>query len=236
VGNEGENETVSESVTPGRPDFLASLSSALSDEFARLGARRRYPAGATLFLEGDAAHDVLVLLEGKVKISVGSIDGREVILDVVEPRVLLGELSVIDGGPRSANVSALSAVEVLSIGAQAFNDFLESHPKAFRSLVVEVIGRLRTRTRHQLEFGTGDALGRTCARLSEIAERYGKDEAGRVTVSSPVSQTDLAAWTGLSRVAVVKALRVLRDLGWIENQGRAIVIREPDQLRQRAIH
>lgn len=67
-----------------------------------------------------------------------------------------------------------------------------------------------------------------------MAERYGRDEDGHVPLSSPLSQADLAAWTGLSRVAVVKVLRVLRELGWIENRGRAIVIRELDQLRQRA--
>jgi CRP/FNR family cyclic AMP-dependent transcriptional regulator len=160
--------------------------------------------------------------------------GREVILDVLEPGALLGELSVIDGGARSATVSTLSAVEVLAIPADAFNEFLDRHPPVLRSLVVEVIGRLRIRTRHQLEFGTGDALGRICARLAEMAERYGRAEDGQVTQSSPVSQADLAAWTGLSRVAVVKALRVLRELGWIENRGRAIVIRELDQLRHRA--
>jgi CRP-like cAMP-binding protein len=67
-----------------------------------------------------------------------------------------------------------------------------------------------------------------------MAERYGRDEDGHVPLSWPLSQADLAALTGLSRVAVVKVLRVLRELGWIENRGRAIVIRELDQLRQRA--
>jgi hypothetical protein len=58
-------------------------------------------------------------------------------------------------------------------------------------------------------------------RLAEMAERYGRDEDGHVPLSSPLSQADLAALTGLSRVAVVKVLRVLRELGWIENRGRS---------------
>ena len=218
-----------------RPRFLASLPPGVADELLGLGSRRRFPAGSTLFVEGDAAHEVFVLLAGEVKVTVGSVDGREVILDVLEPGVLLGELAVIDGRARSATVSALSAIEVLTVGAATFNDFLDRHPAVLRGLLVGVIERLRTRTRHQMEFGTGDALGRVCARLAEIADRYGTAEDGVTTVSSPVSQSDLASWTGLSRVAVVKTLRVLRQLGWIDNRGRAIVIRDLDQVRQRAV-
>ena len=78
-------------------------------------------------------------------------------------------------------------------------------------------------------------MGRVCARLVELADRQGKPKNGLV-VESPVSQADLAAWTGLSREAVVKALRALRQLGWIENRGRTIAIRDIERLRHRAAH
>ena len=214
--------------------FVDELSSAVRAELERLGGLRSYAAGETLFLEGAPAGEVLVLLSGEVKISVGSVEGRDVILDVLEPGALIGELSAIDGEPRSATVAALSDVEVLAVAAGPFNGFLDRHPEVLRQLLLEVIHRLRIRVRHQLEFGAGDALGRVCARLAELADRYGQDGAGVTALSSPVSQTDLAAWTGLSREAVVKALRALRQLGWIENRGRKIVIRDLEGLRERA--
>lgn len=219
-----------------RKDFFAQLNPDASDELKELGARRRFPAGATLFLEGDRAHEALIILSGNVKISVGSAEGREVVLDVFEPGALLGELAVIDGGLRTATVTALTPVEVLAVAACPFNDFLDRHPKVLRCLLVEVIDRLRTRVRHQLEFGAGDALGRVCARLAELAERYGKIDGEGVVVNSPVTQSDLAAWAGLSREAVVKALRTLRRLGWLETRGRMITIRELEELRRRATH
>jgi CRP-like cAMP-binding protein len=216
--------------------FLGQLPAEAVAEFEGLGARRRFPADSTLFIEGDRGHEVLVLLAGAVKVSVGSVEGREVVLDVFEPGVLLGELAVIDGGPRSATVTALSPVEVLTIAAGAFNEFLDRHPQMLRFLLVEVIARLRTRVRHQLEFGAGDALGRVCARLAELADRYGEPEGKTILIRSPVTQGDLAAWTGLSREAVVKALRALRQLGWVDNHSRAIVLRDPERVRHRAAH
>jgi CRP-like cAMP-binding protein len=214
--------------------FVDGLPAAAVAELERLGGRRAYAAGETLFLEGDRAREALVLLSGEVKISVGSLDGREVILDVLEAGSLIGELSAIDGEPRSATVAALSPVEVLAVAAGPFNDFLDRHPDVLRQLLLEVIRRLRVRVRHQLEFGAGDALGRVCARLAELADRYGHDDAGVLVLSSPVSQSQLASWTGLSREAIVKALRALRQLGWIDNRGRTIVIREVEKLRDRA--
>ncbi|MCA1846843.1 MAG: cyclic nucleotide-binding domain-containing protein [Actinobacteria bacterium] len=85
--------------------FVDGLSTTALAELERLGGRRRYAAGETLFLEGDRAGEALVLMSGEVKISVGSQDGREVILDVLEAGSLIGELAAIDGEPRSATVA-----------------------------------------------------------------------------------------------------------------------------------
>jgi CRP/FNR family cyclic AMP-dependent transcriptional regulator len=219
-----------------RENFLSRLSPDAAEDLRSLGARRRFPSGAIIFLEGDVAHEALVLLSGDLKVTLGSSEGREVVLDVFGPGTLLGEWSIIDGKPRSATVSALSAVEVLSVASAPFKDFLARHPQVLAGLLLDVIGRLRHQGRHQLEFGAGDALGRVCARLVELADRYGEREGDLVLISSPLSQSDLAAWTGLSREAVVKALRSLRQLGWIDNRGRAITIREMDRLRRRATH
>lgn len=217
-------------------DFLGGLPAEDAEELRSLGARRRFPAGAVLFVEGDPAHEALVLLSGEVKVSVGSAEGKDIVLEVFEAGALLGELSVIDGRPRSATVSALTPIEVLAVAAGSFNDFLDRHPVVLRRLLIDVIGRLRTRVRHQLEFGAGDALGRVCARLADLADRYGAPQADAVVLQSPVNQSELAAWTGLSREAVVKALRGLRQLGWIDVQGRLIVVRDPERLRGRATH
>jgi CRP-like cAMP-binding protein len=225
---------VEETPAGGNGDFLAELAPDAAEELRRLGARRRFPAGAVLFVAGDPAHEALVLLSGEVKVSVGSAEGKEIVLEVFEAGALLGELSVIDGKPRSATVTALTPVEVLAVAAESFNDFLDRHPKVLRRLLIDVVGRLRSRVRHQLEFGAGDALGRVCARLADLADRYGEPGGDAVVVHSPLNQSELAAWTGLSREAVVKALRALRRLEWIDVSGRTFVVRDLERLRGRA--
>lgn len=218
----------------GAESFLGRLTPAQFDDLVSRGIRRNFPNGSVLAIEGDPAHEVLILLAGRVKVSVSSAESREVVLDVAEAHTVLGELSAIDDGPRSATVTALAPVEVVCVPMNAFNEFLESDPQIMRWMLIDVVARLRLRIRHQLEFGAGDAMGRVCARLLELVERQGGAVSGPVTVESPVSQANLAGWTGLSREAVVKALQSLRKLGWVENQGSVFVIRDLDQVRRRA--
>lgn len=196
---------------------------------------RRYPKGSLLFAEGDTAHDVLILQSGSVKVVVSAASGREVVLDVLGDGAVVGELSALDGGPRSATAYALEPTEVLALAHADFRRVLEEHPAAVRAIITLVVSRLRDADRRQLEFGANDAIGRLCQRLLELRRRYGVEQAdGRILIELPFSQTDLASWAGLSREAVVKALRSLRALGWIDSEGRTITIVEERAVTERA--
>ena len=217
--------------------FLSSLSEGARAELFAVGTRRRFPAGSTIFVEGDVAHEALVLLDGRVKALVMASDGKEVILDVLGAGALLGEVASIDGGARSATAQTLGAVEVLTIRINTFSEFLLSHPPVLHHLANVLARRLRASDRRQLELGTGDSLGRLCIRILELANRYGEpNDDGHIRVESPLSQADLAAWSGLSREAIVKSMRKLRELGWIENRGKSITLLEPEKIRSRAEH
>ena len=215
--------------------FLDALDDATASSLRGTGRLRRYPKGSLLFAEGDPAHEVLVITTGAVKVLVTAASGREVVLDVLEDGALLGELSAIDGGERSATAMALTAVEVLALPQSAFRRLVDECPSLASALLGLLVVRLRGASRRHLEFGANDALGRVCQRLVELAERYGADDAaGRTVLTTPVSQQDLAAWAGLSREAVVKGLRALRNLGWVEIDGRRVVIADRPSVVQRA--
>ena len=123
---------------------------------------------------------------------------------------------------------------VLMMPAARFCDFLADHPAVQRDLLVRVIADLRKQSHRTFEFGVGDALGRVCRCIADMADRYGTARDDHVELESPLSQHDMAAWIGLSREAVVKALRTLRSLGLIENHGRSFVINDLDAVRARA--
>ncbi|MEO5841958.1 MAG: Crp/Fnr family transcriptional regulator [Acidimicrobiales bacterium] len=199
------------------------------------GRNRRYRRGAFVFHEGDPGHEVIIVCEGHVKVALTSPGGREVVLEVCGPGELLGELSAIDGGTRSASASALEPCTALLVSHREFLAFVDEHQGVATTLLLLLAERLRGTSLRQLEFGTNDAIGRVCARLVDMAGRYGTErDDGAVTLRMPVAQHDLAAWSGQSREAVVKAFRALRTLGWIDVDGRDVVVHDVETLRARS--
>jgi CRP-like cAMP-binding protein len=216
------------------PSFLHRLDPSQQEHLLALGRTRRYPAQSILFFEGDEAHDVLVVRSGELKVA-HTVDGHEVVLDVLTAGDVLGELSAIDGRPRSATATALTAAEVATVPAAAFMAFLAEHPRAGLALLRCVTGRLRDASRRQVEYGALDALGRVCRRLLELRDRYGEAAGdGGVVIAGPLTQSDIAAWAGLSREAVVRALHGLRTLGWVATTPRSITVLDVDAVTARA--
>jgi CRP-like cAMP-binding protein len=196
--------------------------------------RRRFSRGDTLFHEGDASDWVAVLLSGRAKVSFFTEDGTEVVLAVREPGDLLGELSALDKAPRSATVTAIDDVDTLVLTADAFQVYLESYPRLALELVRSLMARLRDADVKRVEFGAYDTVGRLARRLVELAERFGSPTEEGVTIELPITQQELAGWTGSSRESVAKALQTLRKLGWVDTARRRMVIRDLDALRRRA--
>lgn len=218
-----------------RVPFFERLSPAVQEELHGIGTKRRYPAGATLFFEGEEAHEALLTSEGFVKTHLVASDGREVILSVLGPGTLMGEIAVLDGGPRSATAVALTELDVMAVRADEFHGFLRRHPDVLTLLAVIMAAMVRDNSLRQLHFGTGDSLGRVCIRLLELGDRFGTVTAsGVINIESPLNQADLGSWSGLSREAIVKSLRTMRNLGWIDNNGRSITLLQPDEIRARA--
>lgn len=211
------------------------LPTSVGEAMVAAGRPRRYPRGSLVVAEGDEGHDVLIVRSGAVKVVTVAANGREVVLDVVHAGAILGELSAIDGGPRSASAFALEPTEVLAVSRSSFEALIDRHPQVPRALMAVVGCRLREANRRQLEFGANDALGRVCQRLIELRHRYGTvDALGMPVVHMPFSQSDLANWAGLSREAVVKGLRALRALGWIESNGKMVTVVDEGALLRRA--
>jgi CRP-like cAMP-binding protein len=214
--------------------FLSALRAEERADLEARGRRRQFPKGSSLIVEGESADRVFLVLRGRVKISILTEEGREVLLGLREPGDLLGELSFLDRQPRSSTCMALDPVEALAIPAADFQKFLGNHPRVTMVLLEMISRRLRDADSKRMEFSAYDSVGRVARRLLELAERFGEKDEGEVRISLALSQEELAGWTGSSREAVSKALGTLRSLGWIETHRRGVTILDLQALRRRA--
>lgn len=219
---------------PDKQHFLGRLTAEEHHQLCARGRPRRYPKGATLFNEADVSNHVVVILRGRVKVSYVTQDGREIVFAVRGEGDLLGELSALDGEPRSATATALEPVEAVSVSAEDFREFLvKEHPGAAVKLLTMLTQRLRDADRKRVEFGAYDTIGRVATRLIELAERFGNPHPEGVRVDLPLSQQEIAGWVGSSREAVSKALSILRSRGWIETRRKGVTILDWESLRRR---
>jgi CRP/FNR family cyclic AMP-dependent transcriptional regulator len=216
----------------GETPWLEELPALDSEALRALGTERRYRAGAVLFHYGDEPGSVLVLLEGRVKFLVVGPQGKEVIFGFAGAGELLGEVSAIDDSPRSASAEAVDPVRALVIPRAAFQRFVETHPVATLGLLRSFARRLRLADTQRLEFAAYDVVGRVARRLVDLCDRHGDPVEGGVMITLPLSQDELAAWSGSSREAVAKALQLLRQLDWIETHRRRILVRDLPALRE----
>jgi CRP-like cAMP-binding protein len=213
--------------------FVDRLAPDVRDELLALGRRRRFAARSTLLFEGDRPLDVVVVGEGIVKVGT-TVEGREVVLDILGAGDIAGELAPLDGRVRSAGVVAMTSVVADVIPTEAFMAFLAARPDVALTLLRCVSTRLRDASRRQVEYGALDAVGRVCRRLVELTGRYGRPVGTAVRIDAPLTQSDIAAWAGLSREAVVKALQTLRRLGWVATTPRGITVLDVAAVTTRA--
>jgi CRP-like cAMP-binding protein len=208
-----------------------------ADDLAALVARgtsRSFQRGQALLHVGQLPDRVLLLREGRVKVETTTPNGRAVVLAVRGPGELVGELAALDEQPRSASLVALEPVEALAISHVDFRAFLLERPAAALALLGMLSRRLRDADAKRIEYAAGGTLERVAARLLEMCERFGEDRDGAVEIALPLSQEELAGWTGASVESVGRALQTMRSVGWIETSRRRIRVLQPEELRRAA--
>jgi CRP-like cAMP-binding protein len=172
----------------------------------QLGQPRTFVTGDVLVAEGTESDELLLIISGRAKILTPSPSGREAMLGVRGPGDLIGDVSAIDGRPRSASVIALERVTAAAVATSQFVSLLEAEPAVALSLLRSLAHRLRDADDKRRQHAGLDATARVASRLVELAEM------GEVV---PLTQEDLSGWTGASLEATAKALRTLRDAGVI---------------------
>jgi len=213
--------------------LFQSLTQQDSERLAACLKRQILKKGEVLFRKGSEGTALYIIVKGTVKIALPSRLGDEVILAIFSEGDFLGEMALLDGMPRSADVAALEPSEVLILDRSDFLSFLKNNKNAIRSILSTLSMRLRK---------TDDFLEDTCflkisARLAkklvELAGTYGRQEQGSILIDLRLAQTDLASMVGATRESVNKELRVLREKGLVSITSNGIVIHDVERLKRR---
>jgi CRP-like cAMP-binding protein len=215
----------------GSPDLQDA---GFAQAFARNAVLRRFARGQALMHQGQVADRVLLVQSGRVKITSISVTGREVVLAFRGPGDLVGELSALDGSPRSATIVAVEPVETLALAREDFLSLVASDPSISLLLLRALSRRLRDADAKRIEFASFDTMGRVAVRLVELCERFGEHDGEAVRIELPLSQEELAGWTGASIESVARALQTMRTLGWIETGRRRVRVLDLEAMHNAA--
>jgi CRP/FNR family cyclic AMP-dependent transcriptional regulator len=189
--------------------LLSRLPEHLSADLFTNTTQVRLAANGVLFMAGDAGDGCYLVEDGLLKVTMVSRSGTERILAFLGPSAIVGELSMIDGLPRSASVVAVRETSLSFLSRGAFEGFAKIHPEVYKRLVTLLAARLRE-TDAVLAAGSFLPLkGRIACTLLELAENFGHDVgSGRIVIRQKIGQSDLAAMAGIARE---NASRILND-------------------------
>jgi CRP/FNR family transcriptional regulator len=192
---------------PESPRLLSGLAPPLSTELFASAKLVRLAAGDILFRAGASADGCYRVEDGLLKVVMVSPSGAERILAFLGRGAIVGELSIIDGLPRSATVVAVRDATVSFLGRAEFEAFADKHPEVYKSLVRLLAKRLRETDTTVAATSFLSLKGRMARTLLELAEHFGQEVApGRIVIRQKIRQTDLAAMAGIARENVTRIL------------------------------
>jgi CRP/FNR family cyclic AMP-dependent transcriptional regulator len=194
-------------------------------------SRQAIKKGNMVLIEEEMGSTLFLIISGKVKISRISDDGREVILSILSEGDFFGEMAIIDGFSRSANVITIEDSDLMMIRKDDFFGLLHKVPTVAINLLKELTARLRRSDQHIKSLSLQDAVGKVASALLRLAENSGMIKNGQVIINNIPAQQDLANMAGTSRETISRAIKVLGKDGFLNKDGNSIIIYDYDRFR-----
>lgn len=186
------------------------------DSILRIATRRSFPPSTVLFHEKEPGNTFYVILSGSIKIFTRSSSGEEKVISVLNAGDSFGELSLIDGRPRSASAQTLEAVSVLELSSQSFMNLLQNHFDITRGILIELCYRLRQTNEQVHDLTFLDGRTRVLKNLIMLANRVGKRSGEVISVHMALNYDELAQLAGVSKQVLAEVLRELENRGVLE--------------------
>ena len=206
----------------------ASVGEAIAD----IGQRRTCAPGELLFLEGDRSHRVYVCVEGRIRLFLTLPSGRELLVGIKSPGDEFGELSALDGRPRSSSAAALDSTVVAEVRADRFMELLHDEPQLWVAVCQSLSAQLRLANDRLVTRNSDSAVVRTGRMLVELASMTMRHGGPSGTFELALTQNDLAGWIGATRESTARALALFRRAGLVETGRGCITVVDVVGLNQ----
>jgi CRP/FNR family transcriptional regulator, cyclic AMP receptor protein len=194
------------------------------EAIARVTITRGYDKDQVIILAEEEGDALFIIAAGQVKVSIVSEDGREVILSLLGEGAVFGELALLDGKPRSANVVATEDTQLYMVRRPDFLQLVYKVPQIAVGLLAELASRLRKTDRKIEGLALLDVTSRISETLLQLAEEQGSQTELGVTLTSRPTHQQLANMSGTTRETVSRVLKRLEGQGYISTEGRSITI------------
>lgn len=185
--------------------------------------KKRYKRGESIVEQGGRSNALFIILAGRARVVSVDAKGREVILAVLHPGDHIGEMSLIDGEPHSASVSAEAQTDVLMLGRVAFLQSLPENSSMSFSIMRGLVHRLRRADSKIESLALMDVYGRVARALMEMSEEEGAER----IIGNKLSRQDLAKMVGASREMVSRVMKDFEQQGLVvEREDGSTIVRE----------
>jgi CRP-like cAMP-binding protein len=211
--------------------LFAAMPPAEQERILDLASERFVRRGQIIFQRGDTESSMMAVLQGSVRISTGSADGKEVILNTIRPGEVFGEIALLDGNPRSADATAGEDSTLLVIERRQFLPFLLANDDLALRMLAVLCQRLRQTSDALGDMVMLDLPGRLARFLVRLADDHGRPTPTGIRIDFKLSQRDIGTRVASSRESVNKQLHHWLDAGWLSLDRGYITLREPDQFR-----
>ena len=192
------------------------------EKLSKVSGRRRVERGAFVVRAGESTDSLYILLTGRAKVTNHDEEGREIILAWLGPGESFGEMGLIDGSPRSANVVAAEACELLVLSKDSFQRCMQDNFQVALKLMQVLVQRLREADRKIENLALLDVYGRVGKLLLEFSEL----REGQRVVTRKLTKQDIAKMVGASREMVSRVMKDLENQGYFRTEGSTLIINE----------
>jgi CRP/FNR family transcriptional regulator, cyclic AMP receptor protein len=191
---------------------------------AGVAKTRRYAKDDVIFHADESGDVFCVIREGKVKITMISPEGKEIILSMMGPGDFFGEMALLDSRPRSANVVALEDTTVVALSRDAFRAHLTAHPHTAVNILGELAHRLRRADETIAQLALHDVESRLSRTLLRLAHEDGETVDSGLLLKKRPTQQDLANMVGSCRETISRTFTSMIKRGLLLPRGRALVL------------